>query len=85
MAGWEGAHPEHRQALCFLCSVLVCLFLSPFIACLCPSAASQLYAQHWLWSAADTVDLKGQMASQGSAHSRCMWPFHGLPTCLCCG
>lgn len=44
MAGWEGAHPDHPQALCFLCSILVCLFLSPFIACLCPSAASQLYA-----------------------------------------
>lgn len=44
MAGWEGAHPDHPQALCFLCSILVCLFLSPFIACLCPSAASQLYS-----------------------------------------
>lgn len=63
--------------LAFVCSVfpLLCLPLSS--CCL-----SAILAQHWLWSAADTVDLKVQMASQGSAHSQSVWPFHGLPACL---
>lgn len=83
MADWEDRSHEIPEAfgglfvLAFVCSVfpLLCLPLSS--CCL-----SAVLAQHWLWSAADTVDLKVQMASQGSAHSQSVWPFHGLPACL---
>lgn len=85
--GWlGGCTPWSSPSLVFFVFYFGLFVSFPFhclpLSFCCQSA---VLTQRWLWSAADTVDLKGQMASQGSAHSCSMWPFHGLPTCLCCG